>query len=114
VHRKLFRWLWLAIPLFVRGLWNASEYTWPDKLNFFRGAMASMRLLWPELLTIDLFERAPQLLVPVFLMMGRHDYETPHPLAEAYLRPTIPDRLADQVDDRGQPHRDLLGFWAGL
>ncbi len=87
-----------ALPLFVRGLWNASEYTWPDKLNFFRGAMASMRLLWPELLTVDLFERAPRLLVPVYLMMGRHDYETPHPLAEAYLAVLQ------------APHKELIWF----
>ena len=87
-----------ALPLFIAGLWNASEYTLPDKINFFRGAIASMRLLWPELLTVNLFEQAPRLEVPVYLMTGRHDYETPHPLAERY------------VEVLQAPHKELVWF----
>jgi pimeloyl-ACP methyl ester carboxylesterase len=43
------------------------------------------RLLWPQLLEVDLFERVPRMDVPVFLMEGRHDQEVPADLAEKYF-----------------------------
>lgn len=41
-----------------------------------------MRLLWPELGRVDLFESVPELKVPVFFMEGRSDWESPHEIAE--------------------------------
>lgn len=69
----------LASLLFSR------EYTLLDRVNFFRGIFGSMRLLWPEMLTYDLLERAPELKVPVFLMEGRFDHEAPAELAARYF-----------------------------
>ncbi len=62
-----------------------SEYGLRDRWNFFRGALASMDLLWEELLTIDLFAQAPALDVPVYFLEGRHDYEAPSSVAARYF-----------------------------
>ena len=67
-------------------LLKATEYSWPDRINVFRGIFASMRLLWPRILSIDLMEQAPELKVPVYFLEGRHDYEAPSALAERYCR----------------------------
>jgi pimeloyl-ACP methyl ester carboxylesterase len=67
-------------------LLRATEYSWADRLNFFRGILASMRLLLPEILSLDLTEQAPRLKVPVYFLEGRHDREAPSVLAEQYLQ----------------------------
>jgi pimeloyl-ACP methyl ester carboxylesterase len=67
-------------------LLKASEYAWPDRINFFRGVFASMRLLWPQILAIDLVEQVPELKVPVYFLEGRHDLEAPSVLAEQYFQ----------------------------
>ncbi len=68
----------------LRCLLMASEYSWPDRVNVFRGIFASMRLLWPQILSINLMDQAPELKVPVYFLEGRHDYESPSVLAERY------------------------------
>jgi pimeloyl-ACP methyl ester carboxylesterase len=74
-----------GLRLIVPGVLFAREYTLADRRNFFRGIFRSMRLLWPELLTVDLFARVPELRVPVFLVEGRHDHEAPSGLAAQYF-----------------------------
>jgi pimeloyl-ACP methyl ester carboxylesterase len=44
-----------------------------------------MRLLWPQLLQVDLFTSAPEIRVPVFFMEGRSDREAPYEIAERYF-----------------------------
>jgi pimeloyl-ACP methyl ester carboxylesterase len=69
----------------VNGLLFSREYTLTDRVNVIRGILGSMRLLWPELLGVDLFESAPEIKVPVFLIEGRHDHECPSEIAERYF-----------------------------
>ena len=61
------------------------EYTWADRVNVLRGITASMRLLWPQLLEVDLFEMVPEMKVPVFLVEGRHDHEVPSSLSARWF-----------------------------
>ena len=68
------------------GLLRSSEYSWPDRVNVFRGIFASMRLMWPKILSIDLMAQAPELKVPVYFLEGRYDYEAPAVLAERYFQ----------------------------
>jgi pimeloyl-ACP methyl ester carboxylesterase len=65
-------------------LLQATEYSWIDRINFFRGIFASMQLIWPQLLNVNLMEQASELKVPLYFLEGRHDYETPSQLAEQY------------------------------
>ncbi len=74
-----------AFGLVIGGLLFSREYTMTDRINFFRGVLGSMRLLWPELLTVDLFKRVPEMEVPVFIMEGRYDKECPSEIAERYF-----------------------------
>jgi pimeloyl-ACP methyl ester carboxylesterase len=67
------------------GLLFSREYTLADRVNVIRGIHGSMRLLWPELFEVDLFESVPEIKVPVFLMEGKHDHECPSEIAETYF-----------------------------
>jgi pimeloyl-ACP methyl ester carboxylesterase len=74
-----------AAGLVIRNLLFSREYTLGDRVNYFRGILGSMRLLWPELLQADLFESVPAIKVPVFFMEGRSDWECPYGIAESYF-----------------------------
>ncbi len=73
-----------GMPTLLSSL-RASEYSWVDRINVFRGVFVGMRLLWPQILGIDLRLQAPELKVPVYFLEGRHDHEAPAGLAERYF-----------------------------
>ena len=74
-----------AFGLVMRGLLFSREYTLADRINFPRGILGSMRLLWPQMLEVDLFKSVPEMRIPVFLMEGRYDQECPSEIARNYL-----------------------------
>ena len=74
-----------AFGVVMKNLIFSTEYTLPDRINFFRGILGSLELLMPELLKVNLFNQVPRLDVPVWFMLGRHDYEVPAVLAEQYF-----------------------------
>jgi pimeloyl-ACP methyl ester carboxylesterase len=61
------------------------EYSYRDRVNYFRGIFGSMRLLWPELMEVDLFESVPEIAVPVVFAEGRYDMESPSEIAARYF-----------------------------
>jgi pimeloyl-ACP methyl ester carboxylesterase len=73
-----------ATGMLLRSVLVSPEYTVRDRLNYLRGVLGSLRLLWPQLLDVDLFVQVPELRVPVFFMEGRHDWEIPSTLAARY------------------------------
>jgi pimeloyl-ACP methyl ester carboxylesterase len=74
-----------ALALVLGSLLVSREYSLMDRINFFRGILGSMRLLWPELLEVDLFKSVPRMRIPVLLMEGRFDHEAPASIAARYL-----------------------------
>jgi pimeloyl-ACP methyl ester carboxylesterase len=74
-----------ALGPIIASLLFSREYNLADRFNFFRGISDSMRLLWPELLEVDLFKSATDIRVPVLLMEGRNDWEVPSGIAEKYF-----------------------------
>jgi pimeloyl-ACP methyl ester carboxylesterase len=74
-----------AIPLVLKSLIFTTEYTLLDKVNFIRGGSKSIRLMWAELMTVNLEEQAAHLKVPIYFALGKHDYEVPFMLAEHYF-----------------------------
>jgi len=54
-------------------------------INFFRGVLQSVRALYPELSRIDLFVQVPEVKIPVYFCLGRHDYEVPSVLSAKYF-----------------------------
>jgi len=87
-----------AMGSVLGGLLFSREYGLADRLNYFRGIFGSMRLLWPELMTVDLFRSAPRFEIPVLFMLGRHDRECPAEIAARYF-----DALA-------APSKELVWF----
>lgn len=69
----------------LRNLVLSSEYTLVDRVNFFRGILRSLALLMPELQRRDFFAEVPELRIPVWFCLGRHDHEVPAEVAARYL-----------------------------
>ena len=100
------RWLTKYVG-FVRGmsfvkvcrvLLGGPEASVLDLPNIIRGAIFSLRAMWPEVSTLNLVEQVPELRVPVFFCLGRHDHVVDPDLAAAYF-----ERLE-------APRKELLWF----
>jgi len=74
-----------AFGVVLRNLVFSREYTVLDRINFFRGVLQSVRALYPELSRIDLFVEVPEVKIPVYFCLGRHDYEVPSVLSAKYF-----------------------------
>ncbi|MCL6613303.1 MAG: alpha/beta hydrolase [Firmicutes bacterium] len=64
---------------------DAPEYTTSDCVKWVRGNLFSVKAMWLEIMQIDLTKQVPKLEVPVYFLIGRHDYNTPFELALAYF-----------------------------
>ena len=74
-----------AFAVVLKHLVFSREYTMPDRINFFRGIFQSLDALSPELSRTDLFVRVPELEIPVYFCLGRHDHEVPSTLSAKYF-----------------------------
>ena len=74
-----------AFGVVLRNLVFSREYTMLDRINFFRGVRQSVKALYPELSRIDLFVQVPEVKIPVYFCLGRHDYEVPSVLSATYF-----------------------------
>jgi len=72
-------------PLFIRSILLCREYTLADKVRYALGAQKSVRLLWPQVVAMDLLDAASELQVPYYLFQGVHDYQTPYSVARRYF-----------------------------
>lgn len=82
----------------LRGILWAPEYTWLDGLRLGLGNTLSLRAIRPQTENLNLNEAAPRLDVPIYIMMGRHDYMTPS--AAAY----------DYYETLEAPHKQFVWF----
>ena len=64
----------------------ATEYSMGDFIRFFRGVNLSNKLIWNELMSVNLTRDIAELAVPIFFFVGRHDFTTPFELVEAYFK----------------------------
>jgi len=65
---------------------GSPEYSLSDMICFFFGSFRSLTLMWPAFLQINLPVQAQKIAVPVYLMVGRHDYNTPWENALHYAK----------------------------
>lgn len=63
----------------------SSEYGIIDKINFFRGIITTFNDVYPQLYDIDLRKDYPELKIPVYFFLGRHDINSPTSLVEEYV-----------------------------
>ncbi len=66
-------------------LLRTPEYSLTQLKQYSEGAFFSLRALWDEVVDHDLFRIAPSLAVPVYLTEGRHDQNTPIPIARRWF-----------------------------
>lgn len=69
-----------------------------DKLNWARGPLDTLNVVYPQLWEVDLRTQATRLEVPVYFFIGRHDVNAPPTLTEAYY------------DLLSAPHKELVWF----
>jgi pimeloyl-ACP methyl ester carboxylesterase len=62
------------------------EYTWREKINLWRGKIASGKQLWNAQLATDLTKQASRLNLPVYFLHGLHDYTVSYAEAKAYYQ----------------------------
>jgi pimeloyl-ACP methyl ester carboxylesterase len=74
-----------AFGVVLKNLVISREYTLIDRLNFFRGIFQSLDALFPELARTDLFAEVPEVKIPVYFCLGRHDHEVPSVLSAKYF-----------------------------
>lgn len=67
-------------------VWRCEVYTVREKINIWRGKAWSRRILWNEFLKTDLAGRLKSFDLPVYFLVGRHDYTANADLARAYFR----------------------------
>jgi pimeloyl-ACP methyl ester carboxylesterase len=61
------------------------EYSIPELIRLFIRMKKLQRLLWPQMLNINLFDEIEQLNIPVYILGGRYDYQVPAVLAEKFI-----------------------------
>ncbi|MEI8204573.1 MAG: alpha/beta hydrolase [Bacteroidota bacterium] len=76
----------------------APEYSLMDFINFGRGSVFSLKTMWPQIMKLNLTQEIPQINIPVYILQGRHDYNTPSVLVEDYFNKLI------------SPNKNLIWF----
>ena len=79
MHNGTSWWPYIKIAL------GSPEYTIKDMIKFVGGMKFSIKTMWTHLFEIDFPKQIPELKVPVYICMGRYDYNTPFELAEKYF-----------------------------
>jgi len=64
----------------------APEYGLYDKVNWFRGVIETLTVVYPQLWEVDFRKSATKLDVPIYFFIGRHDVNAPTILLEEYFR----------------------------
>ncbi|MHA1256657.1 MAG: alpha/beta fold hydrolase [Promethearchaeota archaeon] len=79
MHNESGWWPHLKIAL------GSPEYSLKDMIKSIGGLKLSLKTLWSQLFEIDFPKQIPELKVPVYICMGRFDYNTPFELARKYF-----------------------------
>lgn len=69
----------------LRAMRASPEASLFDLPNVFRGAMFSLRTMWGEISEVNLETTVPELKVPVFFFVGRHDHQVACETSAAYF-----------------------------
>ena len=64
---------------------RSPEYSLLDMWKYYRGAFFCLESMWDEVVALRFDETVPELKMPVYLTEGRHDQNTPIPIAERWF-----------------------------
>ena len=73
------------IDMFILPLFKFKEYRVKDKMNYMKGLVKSQEVLWAGLIDHQLVDEVKKVDVPVYILQGRHDYQTCFDLAKSYF-----------------------------
>jgi pimeloyl-ACP methyl ester carboxylesterase len=65
---------------------SSSTLPFLDTLDWLHGPYFSLKYLWDELQSVNLFRQAPTLEVPVYFLAGKYDYCAPSLIVQRYYR----------------------------
>ncbi|MHC1702505.1 MAG: alpha/beta hydrolase family protein [Tenuifilaceae bacterium] len=71
------------LPL-VKMIFLTKEYTIKEKFNYLKGSSFSIKYLWPEVINTNLFNEIDSMRIPVYILQGLYDYQTPSPVAKEF------------------------------
>ncbi len=64
---------------------RSPEYSLTDLWKYYKGAFFCLNNMWDEVVDLEFDKTVPELKVPVYLTEGRHDQNTPIPIAEQWF-----------------------------
>jgi len=70
--------------LFLMPLLKFKEYSISDKLNYIKGVVKTQETMWNTILEDKLEDMVTEVEVPIYILQGKHDYQTCFVLAEKY------------------------------
>ena len=73
-----------SIGPMIRVIMTAREYSLIDKVNYLRGMLFSLDKLWPAVIHTNLVHAIDSMQVPVVILQGIHDYQTPYAVARDF------------------------------
>jgi len=87
----------VKLSTYFKKVLSCPYYRFSDKINYFRG-MKSGAALFDEVLSIIVSETVPKVLVPIYVMQGKHDMQT---------RPRYAEKLIYKLD---APNKKYVQF----
>lgn len=77
---------------------GAHEYGLYDKVNYVRGVLETLDVVYPQLWDVDFRKTATELRVPIYFLIGRHDVNAPPSITQEYY------------ELLNAPHKELIWF----
>src|SRR3546814_2158712 len=77
--------LFRSANFYLRAPRLSPEYTAADRKAWNDGSLYTVTTLWPRMADLS-FMDLKRLEVPVVMLLGRHDYTTPSPIAADWMR----------------------------
>jgi pimeloyl-ACP methyl ester carboxylesterase len=74
-----------VLGLYCSSYLATTEYRGFSLSSYFKASRLCLRALWPQMAKVDLSRDAAKFGTPVFLFLGRNDWNTPPSLAEVWL-----------------------------
>lgn len=65
---------------------KSKDYSAIDMKKFAQGSLFSLKRLWPEIMEINLLNGFTDFKIPVYLVQGKYDYNSPSELVEEYFK----------------------------
>lgn len=69
----------------VMPILRSPEYSLLDMWKYYKGTFFNLECMWNEVVDFNLMESVPELKMPVYLTEGRHDQNTPIPIAQKWF-----------------------------